>query len=928
MLTALLVLSLLALPQETDAVPPSPFDRVIEFEIATDDPQLIEGRGSTIVHEYEAQFAGALHVWATSDLVLCIQVEDAVDGQVLASDEDSGGGTTPYVNVEVEEGDHLGVLVAGAPNATGSLTLHLMAAPETEESRSAGEWGSEALAEIARLLNAGEHEDARALLANTTEEMMEVEGFAWSDEAAELAWSLGKLAERAGDLPLARRVQSAAMAHRERTLPEHHPDLLDARRYLAITLSRMGDLPRARALFESVLEARKRVLPENHLKLLVARQDVAVAMRLMGDLSGARTHCEAVLEAYERIFPEDHPDLLGARQNLAVAMKEMGDLVGARALCEAVLEGRLRILPADHPDLINARNNLAATMVEMGDYPGARTLFESVLEARERILPADHPDVFRARGHLALAMRMMGDLADARALQEGVLEACERILPVDHSYLLSIRQNLAATMKQMGDVPGARVLEEAVLEVRERTLPADHPHLLIARQNLALTMKSMGEFASARPLEEAVLEARERTLPPDHPDLLVARYNLTATMRRQGDHAGASALLAQLLSGMLQRARSAAMLSPREAREAVGACAVELGPALFLTDPSDAASMRAIFELIETRRAVATLALRTAALTAADDELESLMRELEQARLALNDLVAGGARAGMPADVFRARLDETSAHRDRAERAIRAVLAEKGYEVASLTCDSLSGALPENSILVGFFRVEVWDQEPGSGRLRRGEEHLLAHVLRADGALHRVDLGPASELEALVTGWREALGEPIEGRGRGVVADSPDEEDPGEWSSGRLLRERLIDPVLTIAGEGVTTLLVCPEDLVFLVPLDALPADSADSSSDIRLGDRVRIVVQSSFIRLVAPLPEIGGGHGLLALGSPDYDMAEGAEGKLVEAASPAASAPRGAGMPERFPPSHRPPWRLTRSAGSSNAPSAGNRER
>ena len=131
------MLALLLSLAAQDLDPPTPYDRVIEMEITAEDSVLIEGKGPTKVVEHEIEFEGTLHVWASSELDLSLRVDDANEWETLDADDDSGGGTTPYLALEVNEGTRLLVLVAAGSGASGSLTLHLMAAPETEATRTA-----------------------------------------------------------------------------------------------------------------------------------------------------------------------------------------------------------------------------------------------------------------------------------------------------------------------------------------------------------------------------------------------------------------------------------------------------------------------------------------------------------------------------------------------------------------------------------------------------------------------------------------------------------------------------------------------------------------------------------------------------------------------------------------------------------------------
>ncbi len=545
MLVPILLLALPLVAQE-----PERSSSNSEFHLHPDDPlhrfvelELTAG-GATI--DWTSGFDGTLHVWAQSralDPVLAVTVA----GADAVADDDSGGGTTAYVQVVVASGQVVTLAVQAIERHGGSTTVHWVASPETDETRAAVERAKDLLSEAETAEGSQNHERARALVSQAVGVLRDARGAKASHAATQLAWQGGFAAYRLGAIAACSEAWALALAARERTLPEDHPDLLRARQNRAATIWQQGDLAGARALEERVLATRERTLPEDHPDLLAARLNLAATMKEQGDLAGARTLFERVLEAYERALPADHPDLLAARQNLAATMGKQGDLGGARALEERVLEAYERALPTDHPDLLRARKNLAGSMEVQGDLGGARAIEERVVEARERTLSEDHPSLLLARQNLAVTMLVQGDLSGARALFERVLEAYERTLPDDHPDLNAVRLNLAITISQQGDLAGASALFERVLDAYERTLPADHPDVLRARLNLAVTMKKQGDLGGARALVERVLETYERTLPADHPELLRARQNLAVTIWQQGDLAGARALYERVL---------------------------------------------------------------------------------------------------------------------------------------------------------------------------------------------------------------------------------------------------------------------------------------------------------------------------------------------------------------------------------------------
>ncbi len=521
---------------------------------------------------------------------------------------------------------------------------------------------------------------------------------------------------------------------------------------------------------------------------------------------------------------------LGAAQDL----QDGGDLEGARELVRAAtFEG---IAGAETSQSIaDALWELGFSAFEAGEIPACHEAWSGARRHRERIYPENHPELLRARANLAISMARMGNLAGARALREAVLAGAERIYP------------------------------------------EDHPDLLRARADLAISMAHMGDLAGARALREAVLAGYERIYPKDHPDLLIARNNLTISRHEMDDPAGVRALLPPLCDGIRARVLASLTLSPREARQTVAAAGPRLARVHFFSESAGAELRAGVFELTETMRLVAGEAARSLARYDTDPELAPILTEAASVRRDLNDLIAGAGRGGRDTESIADELTRLSFERDRLEREASGRLAERGVVTQPVGVEALAGALAAldpKGAAVGYRRLIHWYRSEASGRIEGGADHLLARVLRANGTLKRVDLGPAAELEELVTAWRASMGASLQSRG---FSSSETEGTGGPEVSGAELRARLLDPVLAAAGDDVERLFVCADDFVFLVPLDALPLDEDGTE---RVGDRVRIVGEVSFARLLAAESPLDGDPALLALGGVDY----GAKGDEPEA--------------------------------------------
>ncbi len=693
-----------------------------------------------------------------------------------------------------------------------------------------------------------------------------------------------------GDLHGARALQEEVLAAQTQLLPPDHPDVLAAKQNLASTKYKLDDIRGAHELFEVVLEARTRLLPPYHSDLLAAKSNVALTKEALGDLHGARRLGEEVLEARERLLPPDHPDIVRTKQSLAGTRQAQGDLYGARELLEEILEARERLLPPDDPDVVEAKQSLAGTRYALGDLHGARELLEEVLEARERLLPPDHSDLLLAKGNLAGAMKALHDYHDAFALEEEVLEARARLLPPDHPLLLAAKQSMVATAAALGDLHRSRELAEEVLEARARLLPPDHPHILVAKGNLALTKKALGDLHGAHELLEEVLETWMRLVPPDHPDLLLARDNLAMTKDELGDVDGARELVASLLDGQRMRARSLRTESARDAREAAGAGLSHFSTALFVAEGS--ALGAELFSTIESLRGAAVARSEIGLALAERPELDDTRRSLAELRAKLNDHVTHVTQPPMDvaADLtaWRKELRNLAFQRDALERKLRVTLAQEGALGGEIDAASVARALGDDALAISYLRyLRRMPRDPATGERPPRVDSLVAFAVRASGDVHRVDLGPAKEIEQLVEQWRTAIGSPLAGRGVVVETSASDERSITEL--GERLRERILDPLL--AGAGAPDVLhVVADDFLHLVPFDALPL------GDSLLGEKIALRNEASFGRLVHPPARIGAEPRALLAGGVDYDReVDFDDDPRLDAATPPATERAGA---------------------------------
>lgn len=904
MLAALLVLA-----QELEPLPSLPYDRVEELELFADDPELVEGWGPTAIVEYEVEFDGTLNVWAESELDLFVQLDDALEGRRLHGDDDSGGGTTPYLGWEVEEGQRLAVLVAAKPGESGEATLHLVAAPESEETRAAADALWRAVAAARQDRARGEYDAARAGLEQALKTAEGAAGAAHSRSVYEVFFEIGPFLD--SEFALAS-MEKPVMEHASRfaghALPPRHIERLMCMGNLGTLKESEADYAGARDLYRRLVVLYEETHPAG-LGLISALVNLGWAESECGNYEAAeRALRRALAECDARVAPE-HEARITVLQNLARLHATLGELDRALAIREEIVLVRGRFLPPDDSRLLVSKYALASSLRRTGDLPRALALVQEVLAIRERTLPADHVDLLTTRSLVGAVMVSLGDALGAVALLEGVVADFERTTPEHHVDHVVARQRLAQALRALGREEEASAQVERTLAAMQVASSPTKLNVLVARMNAALVQP---DAATQRAELEDVVALFEEHFDPAQSNVRLARMNLALSLRRQGEREAGRALgvrawddwqgtvaagdperlymlrwllLWAMQDGLDEEARvrwrqlvdetaiylaSAVGLAPRSAQEAALEQAGQLGHVLWLAEPGSADERRAL-EIVALLRSVTA---RRGPAPDGDGSTADLRARIADVRAELGDLVSRVARDGASDEAARAEVARLSLERDRLEGRLRR-LTEPDEQRVAIDFDALATQLGTTDLWVGYQRYRPLEvRGPDVVKL---PTRLLAYALAADGAWQTFDLGLASEVEELATSWREALGAPI---GRGVeIADAD-----GEVEAGTRLRERVLDPIVAWRAD-VERVLVQVDGALNLVPLDALPLDDGAT----RLGDRVRIANEVSAERLLvveaAPADEA---RSLLALGGVDYD-ADGSppQGLPVAVAAP-----------------------------------------
>ncbi len=648
--------------------------------------------------------------------------------------------------------------------------------------------------------------------------------------------NLAMLLESDGDLRGARPLLERALGIQEKTLGPDHLDTANTLANLASILDDLGETGLAISHLQRALSVEEKALGPAHPRLALTLNALGLVYLDLGDPSRALPFMERALSIRESALGPMHPGVSKSLLNLANVLRSQGDLRRARPLIERALSIVQKARGPEHPDTGDAQRILANLLEELGDLQSALQLLESAVAVQEKALGPEHPRTAVCLVALARVLKGVGRAEESRPLLERALAIQEKVLgPVHPATALTLRK-LGDTVRELGRLEEAAAIYERALALHEKTLGPDHPHTATCLNSLGVTLRALGDLDQARERLEGALKINEAILGPSHLVTAASQGNLASLLLQLGRKEEAESLLEcawttnrEALRGLLPA------LSSRERCTMLRAWRQNI---TYYLDGFPGKPERVWSAVLEWKGA----ALRSSAdaLRAppgASDEVMRLAVGLADARAELARLALSPSP---PSHGDSSVADRFHAQRDRVEGLERELVALRpdlaGQVSPGVEPADVRRALPEGSSLLD---------------LLENDGTLHAWLLRGDGEVEFVKLGPASGVEPLAQRFREAL----------------ERDDEKEWKeAGAQIRAWLEKP-LAAALKDAKALYVSPDGVLATIPWGLLP------DGEGFLIERLPIVCTNGGAALVlaAKTRRNEAAQGLLALGDVDY---------------------------------------------------------
>jgi CHAT domain-containing protein len=541
----------------------------------------------------------------------------------------------------------------------------------------------------------------------------------------------------------------------------------------------------------------------------------------VGDIEQSLDYAERAYVLSRRRLGEDGVVPLRLRAMQAFRLQEFGDMAGSAALLDSVVPALAAALGNANANAINTRLSYANALVVTGDTTAAGAEL-----AKARAGLAAQADPPKYDNNRVFCLQVAGDLEHARGHHAAARESLEVAIAIE--------------WQRRGHTGGRRG---------------------ILYRHWYDTVTGSGERAdlprAARDIDRLTDSTSIRATSVWEP-MVAAR---AAAEGRVGwrDSAWTHALEAESISRQdLQYQLQ--VLPDRRALQLAGVLGTPCDLLVALQRPGRSDDLAIAWDRVVRWRGLVRheIARRRVPIGATGDTaIAGTYARWITAQRRLAQLVVSGA--AHPHDPESAALYE-SARRDAETAESRYVRMTRNTIPAadSVTLDEVLGRVGAGETLVGF----------ALGSIGPGTETLGAFVASGPGGHPRwVALGPATDRAREVRDWLRALSTP--------PADAHDaaSEEGRCRRLGEVVRERIWDPIRR-AAPGTRVWDLVPEASTTGIPWLALPVASraylADSAAVIRVLDAERDL-------LPAPAPAPFHGHGLLAVGGPNFDLGEAA---------------------------------------------------
>ncbi len=681
-----------------------------------------------------------------------------------------------------------------------------------------------------------------------------------------------------------------ALTIREKALDPNHPDVAASLNNLGNLYDHQSRTAEAESLYNRALSIREKALGSDHPDVATSLANIGVLYSHEARYSESEALHRKALAIREATFGDCHPTVSSSLNNLANTLVDEGRFADAEPLYKRALVIDEKVLGPDHSRIADGLNNLAVLYIMQSRQEDAEPLLRRSLAIYEKNLGSNHPNLAASLNNLGLVDFDLKRYSDAEPLFKRAIAIDEKALGPEHPYVAGDLNNLALVYKLQERYADAGKLFERTLAIYEKNYGAQHPMVSCNLANLANTYVEQGRYDEAEPLLKRGLAIDEKILGPQHPDVALKLRSIAMNQRRSRRPGLGLAEAKRAFDIVLRSFRdNANVLAEQDALKFSQSVKVESGT--YFTSLVDLPALRrdqldeGALVILESKGIVSDgiMERERAFATEKDSVTLALVASVRSTRSQIAQMYASGPEDDTTGG-YKRELDSLSraASDIEANLYLHSASFQRRQQSNEITVASIDSALPLSTSLVEYLKWDYCDLKSDSFVPR-----YLALVMNKGKDPEIVNLGDASGIEVPISHYLKHM--------KGVAASGriPNAADMAEYQQiSRTVYEKIWKPLEKRFRKG-QTILVGLDGSLNLLSLAGVMDDKGTY-----LTEQYTLHHLSSGRDLLRLEEKQESGHGLFALGDPDFDasiadrakrsseqllaIAEGVEGRLT----------------------------------------------
>ncbi|KZR89930.1 photosystem I assembly protein Ycf3 [Synechococcus sp. MIT S9508] len=635
----------------------------------------------------------------------------------------------------------------------------------------------------------------------------------------------------------------------------------------AIDLQKSGKHAEAAKIWKTLVEIRQSKYGSESLAASYGYNALGRIYFDQGSYSKAETYIQKALAIQEKQPDTDPVEMISTLSNLALVYQTQSLYSEAEPLFQKAILISKEKLGENHVYTAGLYRSLGELYSKQGFYRKAEGLLQQAIKIFKDRLGAEKLQTASALQHLADVYKRERLYAKAAPVYLSVLSIYSKILPENHPAVALTLNHLAWTYAEQGLNNKAEPLYRESLDIYLTLYGERHPATLISKSNLAIWYIKEDQGHKAEPLLLDVLSNFEKIYGHNHPSTADIINNLAFLYESQGSREKSAQMLKR---GLLIEAeliqREAPFMARNDRLSFIKSFGFTHEASFSLASSGKSGAEVSLFARLNRQGLLTEIEKKQALIALFSEEQIKVTNELKEVMKKIASVATTPDKR-----------KTLTIRQDAIERQLYRLLPQLKPRIVEV--EEIVRVLPSDSVLIEFQRHRPFTANRSVDK-RWDDERYLAMVLKSNGMIEVVDLGPSDLIDKKIS----------------KAVESIESQSNESLELIKRIGEIIIDPLLKVT-QSAKTWFVSPDGELNRLPFAALPI-----ANNGYLSDQVELRLLTTGRELLdLKNPTKSAQADVLLIADPNYDGVVSSVQAVASRSSEDTSVKRSAALPTQL---------------------------